>query len=118
MTQDKDTLLPCPFCGGGHYSVLKMGYGECKDRFFIYGELVDDCILYGRLGTYIYDTKEAAIRAWNTRRDLCITREDLERMRLNEHVFDPNDERPYKNWLRWMGWNACIDELLEKIDGH
>lgn len=65
-----DKLLPCPFCGG------EVGIFETHDhRFEIWhGEEDSDmnCPLGATecVGGWIYDTKEHAITAWNTRKPM------------------------------------------------
>lgn len=65
--EDKEELLPCPFCGGE--AEVKKVYGVNKHYVICSNSKVlfeDHCVLTG-VGARVYDSKDAAIAAWNRR---------------------------------------------------
>lgn len=70
LTLNNLDAAPCPFCGDTHISVVqKYTSGKyCLSHGFSVGCQTVNCIgchTYGRL----YETKEDAVKAWNTRQE-------------------------------------------------
>lgn len=58
---DKNDLKPCPFCGKRVKLTMNREYKRLEIK---HAEYVDDCPMYK---TWLYDTEESAIKAWNSR---------------------------------------------------
>ena len=61
MTDNRTTLLPCPFCGGE----VEMLTAESMNGGYLFGIMCNDCRSRGD----VYDTEAEAIAAWNSRAD-------------------------------------------------
>ena len=55
-----DKLKPCPFCNSPAQVV------RCKDGRYVIGCTDDKCYAFSGI-SWVYGTKESAIKAWNTR---------------------------------------------------
>lgn len=59
--ENKSVLKPCPFCGSKMKLIQNREYKRLEVRHVNRG---DDCPMYK---TWLYDTEEAAVEAWNRR---------------------------------------------------
>jgi Lar family restriction alleviation protein len=66
MTEPDDALLPCPFCGGEPYiggDEAQLWFAGCYDCHCMVGEGYDRDAMPDNM----FQSKEEAIAAWNTR---------------------------------------------------
>ena len=84
-------LLPCPFCGGK----AELQKGMCELDNYV---MCLEC----RSKTKLYNTKESAIKKWNTRKPMQEIVKKLEK-KINNRLYDPN-------------WNAGIIASISVVE--
>lgn len=68
-----DKLLPCPFCGGeanAFVDKFNKYFTGCKKCNFYYGIEIEDGCELEKGWIAIHNTKDEAIKAWNTRKPM------------------------------------------------
>lgn len=65
---EKETLLPCPFCGRNDL-IIHPDYSEDDGRIYAYHVFCRDCHAHGRNNYPIgwCESEDAAVEAWNDR---------------------------------------------------
>jgi Lar family restriction alleviation protein len=104
-TKTSDKLLPCPFCGGGA-ELLK---GLCE---------LDNYVMCLKCGckTKLYNTKESAIKAWNTRKPMERIVERLEEESvLSEEERERSREQNPLQYERVDSYICAIDNAIEIV---